>query len=165
MVQAPSGNAPSGHIDLVLRTMREDDLPQLLAIEDESFQTPWTAEAFRQELQTPGAWARVAADGEGHLIGYLVCRLLFDVWHVLDLAVSPTYRGCGVARLLLEELLHVAASSGDDVTLEVRPSNAAALALYRGLGFVERGRRSGYYDDTQEDALIMTVDIAKWGRQ
>lgn len=148
---------------VVLRAMREADLPDVLAIEAMSFRTPWTAEAFRQEWEGSGTWVRVAVDDRGRILGYLVCRLLFDTWHVLDVAVSPIRRRRGVARLLLGRFLDVAASSGYDVTLEVRPSNAAALALYGELGFVERGRRPGYYDDTQEDALIMTLDIANRG--
>ena len=108
--------------------MREDDLPQLLAIEDESFRRrgQWRRSVRNtKHPETGPAWRLTAKD----LIGYLVCRLLLMCmcWTWL----CRPYRGCGVARLLLEELLHVAASSGDDVTLEVRPSNAAALAVPR----------------------------------
>lgn len=147
---------------LGLRAMTIADLPRVLAIEAVSFRSPWPLESFLYELQAPGAWNGVAVDAEGHVVGYLLCRLVVDVWHVLNVAVARGERGRGVARALMREFLAAASPSGYDVTLEVRPSNTVAIALYESLGFTERGRRRAYYDDTQEDALIMTLDMASW---
>lgn len=137
--------------------MTPADLPKVLLIEARSFRTPWPPESFLSELQAVAAWCRVAVHAQRGVVGYLVCRLLVDVWHVLDVAVAPEVRNRGVARALLTEFLAATAPTGCEVTLEVRPSNEPAIRLYEELGFVACGRRRGYYTDTQEDALIMTL--------
>ena len=141
------------------------DLPQVMVIEEASFHSSWSLELFLGELEAPAAWNRVSVDGEGRVLGYLLCRRLFDVWHVLNVAVACKARGRRVAQSLMREFLNAVGPTGYDVTLEVRPSNTAAIALYQRLGFVERGRRRGYYGDAQEDALIMTLDTANLRRE
>lgn len=112
---------------------------------------------FRSELERAGGWQRVALALPGErVVGYLLCRLFYDVWHVLNIAVAPDHRRRGVAAALMEEFLEWAKVSKLSVTLEVRPSNEAALALYKKLAFFREGVRRGYYADTGEDALIMT---------
>jgi ribosomal-protein-alanine N-acetyltransferase len=79
--------------------------------------------------------------------------------HILNLAVHPSKRRRGIARRLLSEGLAQARALGAELAwLEVRPSNNAARALYESFGFKEAGRRPGYYDDTQEDALLLTLE-------
>jgi ribosomal-protein-alanine N-acetyltransferase len=90
------------------------------------------------------------------LIGYLIVSLYVDDWHIMNLAVDLAWRRRGVAGLLLESFF--ARSEGGrerGYTLEVRPSNDAAIRLYEKFGFVTRGIRRGYYMDDHEDALVM----------
>jgi ribosomal-protein-alanine N-acetyltransferase len=98
--------------------------------------------------------------GEG-LVGYLLCRLYGDMWHVMNLAVAPGQRRRGTGRLLMQRFLGLADATRSVSTLEVRPSNRSAVRLYAGLGFEFVGRRRGYYTDTGEDALVMTRPVGR----
>jgi ribosomal-protein-alanine N-acetyltransferase len=142
--------------DVVLRDMTVADLAQVLLIEIATFPRPWSLQAFRSEVQNPSAWTRVAADDEGRVVAYLVARFYGDMWHLMDLAVIPSARRQGIGRSMIDDLLIVVAATDVDVTLEVRPSNAAAIELYRTFGFRAVGARRRYYDDNGEDALVMT---------
>ena len=90
----------------------------------------------------------------GSLAGYLIASRYADVWHLMNVAVDPPLRRQGLAALLLEDLI-ARVSPAEPITLEVRPSNGPAIALYRRFGFHTAGLRPGYYRDTGEDALIM----------
>ena len=91
--------------------------------------------------------------------GYLIFWVVLDEMHILNLAVHPDHRRRSIAQRLLAEGLAQARTLGAELAwLEVRPSNLAALALYESFGFKEVGRRPRYYDDTQEDALLLTLD-------
>jgi [ribosomal protein S18]-alanine N-acetyltransferase len=140
-----------------LKDMGREDLPGVRRVEAASFAVPWTLAMFLQELDGADVWARVALEStEGRVVGFIVCRLYGDLWHVMDLAVEPHLRGGGLGGLILDDFLAVALPGGVDLTLEVRPSNAAALALYRRRGFQVMGIRPRYYSDSGEDALVMT---------
>jgi [ribosomal protein S18]-alanine N-acetyltransferase len=95
----------------------------------------------------------------GGLVAYLIVSRYVDAWHIMNVAVQPEYRRQGVASRLLDELFEL--TSGDPrrgYTLEVRVSNATAIALYERFGFEPSGVRRGYYTDNREDALIMWKD-------
>jgi ribosomal-protein-alanine N-acetyltransferase len=142
---------------LVLKNMGREDLPGVLGVEAASFALPWTPAMFSQELDSSHGWARVAQEGTGgRVVAFIVCRLYGDLWHIMDLAVEPHLRGKGLGGLLLDDFLAAALPGGADLTLEVRPSNAAAMALYRRRGFQVMGIRPRYYSDSGEDALVMT---------
>ncbi|NLT35533.1 MAG: ribosomal protein S18-alanine N-acetyltransferase [Gaiellales bacterium] len=140
-----------------LRDMRRQDLDEVGAIEASSFSSPWSTASFLSEIEREATWAQVAVGGDGRVMGYVVARLFVDVWHILDLAVAPDCRRQGVARLLMREFLIFVTPTGEEFTLEVRAGNAAAISLYADLGFEVVGRRRGYYNDTGEDALLMTL--------
>ena len=143
------------HIPVALRPLTADDVEAVVAIEQRVFPDPWTPEFFTSELGLPRVHARVA-ELEGRIAGYLVAWLGPGEGHLGNLAVIPDARRRGVARLLLEELLERARSIGvRSIALEVRVSNFAAQALYRGYGFRLAGLRRGYYRESGEDALIM----------
>jgi len=96
---------------------------------------------------------------EGGLLAYLIVSRYVDAWHVMNVAVHPESRRQGLASRLLDELFELTA--GDPrrgYTLEVRVSNATAIALYERFGFEPSGIRRGYYTDNREDALIMWKD-------
>lgn len=137
-----------------LAGMSERHLPDILSIERESFNLPWTENMFLAELGNPDGWTRVAVASSGRAVGYAVCRELAGAWHIMDLAVHSHWRGSGVAGALLDEFLERMGGRSDCV-LEVRVGNSAARRLYESRGFCKRGCRPGYYRDTGEDALVM----------
>jgi ribosomal-protein-alanine acetyltransferase len=97
----------------------------------------------------------VACTGDGELVGFAMGLVQLDEAHVLDLAVATSHRRHGVGTVLLQALLEQVRTRGAGaVTLEVRRSNDAALALYRRVGFAVEGERPRYYPDG-EDALLM----------
>ncbi|HUE27467.1 MAG TPA: ribosomal protein S18-alanine N-acetyltransferase [Solirubrobacteraceae bacterium] len=143
---------------VTIRPLGYADLPQVIAIERRAFPTPWSLAMFVLELSKPSSICLAAAEPNGtrtgQLLGYLICSRYADVWHLMNIAVDPPRRRHGIATLLLRGLIDVA---GDDAsyTLEVRPSNPTAIALYERFGFYSAGTRPRYYQDTGEDALIM----------
>lgn len=143
------------HCEITVCPMAETDLDEILAIENDSFPLPWNRDHFLDELKSAYAFPLVAIVPEQRIAGYICPRLLLDEGHILDIAVHRDFRGRGVGRLLVERVLRECREGGAEVvTLEVRPSNEAAIALYRRLGFVETGRRRRYYENG-EDAILM----------
>lgn len=136
-----------------IRPLGYTDLPQMVGIERRAFPTPWSVGMFVLEL-SKSSGVCLAASQRGRLRGYLICSQHDHLWHLMNLAVDPPARRCGIARAMLEALLE-RTGSAQPVTLEVRPSNAPAIALYESLGFGPGGTRPGYYQDTGEDAMIM----------
>lgn len=135
--------------------MSELHLETVIAIEKASFSRPWTARHFLDEIESPNAHPLVAVTPEGEVVGYLCPKVIIDEGEILDVAVDGRCRGKKVGRLLVEAGLSWCRAAGAlSVALEVRLSNDPALALYRHLGFVEEGRRKGYYDNG-EDAVLM----------
>ena len=137
-------------------TVRElvyGDLPAVLSIERRSFATPWSLAMFVLELSKPSGVC-LAAEIDDALAGYLVCSRYADVWHLMNIAVDPDHRRAGVGSLLIRQLFD---EVGEDarLTLEVRTTNASAIAMYERFGFERAGYRRRYYQDTNEDALIM----------
>jgi ribosomal-protein-alanine N-acetyltransferase len=136
-----------------IRPLGYSDLPQVIAIERRAFPTPWSLGMFVLELSKPSGIC-LAALTDGQLAGYLICARYADVWHLMNIAVDPPSRRQGVATALLEQMVQRAGHDAS-YTLEVRPSNATAIALYERFGFRSSGTRRRYYHDTGEDALIM----------
>lgn len=144
----------SATVDLQINRLTFADLPQVISIERRCFPSPWSLAMFVLELSKPGG-VTLAARRDGALVGYLVCSRLDLVWHVMNVSVDPELRRRGVARALLVELLERIGDPVAQLTLEVRPTNAAAIALYEDFGFLVAGRRRRYYQDNGEDALLM----------
>jgi ribosomal-protein-alanine N-acetyltransferase len=139
---------------LEIRSLAYADLPQVIAIERRAFTTPWSLAMFVLELSKPSGICLAAVRG-GRVVGYLVCSRYDTVWHVMNVAVDNRLLRQGIASALLERLFAEADGPGEHYTLEVRPSNAAAISLYERFGFRAAGKRPGYYHDTREDAVIM----------
>jgi ribosomal-protein-alanine N-acetyltransferase len=140
------------------RPLGYSDLPQVIAIERRSFPTPWSLAMFVLELAKPSSVCLAAlAPGSGRparLLGYAICSRYADVWHLMNIAVDPASRRRGVARTLLASVIEQAGPD-QSFTLEVRPSNLGAIALYEQFAFRTAGSRPRYYHDTGEDAVIM----------
>ncbi|TML45902.1 MAG: ribosomal-protein-alanine N-acetyltransferase [Actinobacteria bacterium] len=145
---------------VALRRLEMRDLNAIERIERASYPTPWSRSMFASELAKPSSICLGAFDLETlELVGYLVISRYVDAWHVMNVAVAGEHRRRGIATMLLERLFEVTAGRGRrGYTLEVRVSNAGAVALYERLGFKPRGVRRGYYTDNREDALIMWKD-------
>ena len=143
-----------------LRRLELRDLAEIEEIERSSYPTPWSRSMFASELAKPSSICLGAFDRDsGRLIGYLIISRYVDAWHVMNVAVAAEHRRRGIATMLLERLFEATAGRGRrGYTLEVRVSNAGAVALYERLGFKPRGVRRGYYTDNREDALIMWKD-------
>lgn len=140
---------------LKIRRLTYADLPQMIALERRAFPTPWSLAMFVLELSRKDGIC-LAALRDGELVGQVICSRYEDDWHIMNIAVDPSARRQGIGSALLAELIERV--GGDDrarITLEVRPSNAAAIALYRRFGFLSAGRRPRYYQDNGEDALVM----------
>lgn len=154
--------------DFAIGGYESGDLPDLAAIERDSFSCPWTENAFRQELACPISRILVARNGrspERPVAGYLINWHVAGEFHLQKIAVKREYRRRGLASCLLGTALVQAHREGCRcATLEVRRSNPEALGLYKKFGFVVTGVRPKYYDDNGEDALIMWADLHPPGR-
>jgi ribosomal-protein-alanine N-acetyltransferase len=158
-VTAPNGLTDK-HVTYKLRRMRPSDVPEVLALEQRIFPTPWTQKSYEFELERNPAseqWV-IEVGGEAQVVAYSVCWTLGDEMHIANIAVAPRFRRRGLGRRLLAHVLHRAVEKGLlSATLEVRASNLAAQAMYANFGFVEIGRRKRYYSDNHEDALLMQL--------
>jgi ribosomal-protein-alanine N-acetyltransferase len=137
-----------------IRSLGYSDLPQVIAIERRAFTTPWSLAMFVLELSKPSGVCLAAVDEHDKLMGYLICARYDTVWHLMNIAVDPALRRRGIARGLLEQMIE-RAGRDREYTLEVRTSNAPAIALYEMFGFRSAGTRPRYYRDNGEDAVIM----------
>lgn len=145
---------------VAIEPMTVADLPRVLAIERMSFKTPWTEANFRHEIEeNPLAWNLVARE-DGNVAAFACAYLVADEMMINDLAVDPSRRRRGLASALLTRLMAGGRARGcARATLEVRPGNGPARALYEAFGFSVVGHRPGYYADTGEDALLLTCAL------
>ena len=147
------------NIGFYIQPMDENSVAQVAALEQVCFARPWSLAALESELCNPIAVYFAAMRGE-EVAGYAGMHNILGEGHITNLAVSPALRRRGIARALLDTLVACAREHGLCLlTLEVRASNTAAIALYGGLGFAPAGLRKGYYDSPREDAVIMTLEI------
>ncbi len=138
-----------------IETMTKAHLPDILAVERESFSHPWTENMFLEELSGKFS-VYCAAVENGRAVAYMGMWILADEGHITNIAVARAFRRRGFAAALIDNFTALAEEKKlAFMTLEVRASNAAAIALYEKKGFVMAGRRKNYYDNT-EDALLMT---------
>lgn len=145
-------------IEHQIRPMRERDISAVLRIEKLSYEFPWTAGIFHDCLKAGySCWVHESA---GQVSGYYVLMSGPGEAHMLNVAVSPDWRGQGLGRNLV---LHAVDSSRDRharlLFLEVRPSNETARLLYKNLGFEDIALRKAYYPakDGREDAYVMRL--------
>jgi len=140
--------------NIIIRPMERTDLDEVLAVEQVSYPVPWKLEHFLQEIHSPLAFPFVAVV-DGQVAGYLCLMSLFEEAQIMNIAVAPEFRRKGVARVLLDLAIATAREKGaENLVLEVRESNSAAIALYEGYGFQRYFVRKGYYEG-KEDAILM----------
>ena len=140
----------------IVREMELSDIDSVVDIEKNSFPIPWTKGTFISELKRNKLARYYVVEVDGRVVGYAGLWLIMNEAHITNIAIHPKYRGKGMGKKLvgglIEEILKINIYR---ITLEVRPSNAAALALYKKFGFVPCGIRPEYYRDNNEDAIIM----------
>lgn len=138
-----------------LRPASAADAGAIAALERKVFSDPWSTESIRETIGMPWMFTQVAENVLGEVVGYVFCREVAGESELLNLAVDPVLRRGGVGRMLLAAAIEWLAFRGARETfLEVRASNAAAIALYEGAGFRAIGRRPGYYQRPPEDAIL-----------
>lgn len=143
-----------------IRAMRTDDVLEVAATEQASYEYPWTEGIFRDCLRVGYACRVLVARQE--LVGYAVLANGAGEAHLLNLCLRPERRREGLGRFLLDHMLEVAREAGSRrIFLEVRPSNAAARRLYARACFEEIARRPAYYPSRvgREDALVLALDL------
>ncbi len=140
---------------MTVETMAQRHIAGIAEIERQCFPEPWSEDALREEL---GKGLFLAAVEDGTVTGYVGCQTVLDEGYITNVAVLPAFRRRGVAERLLTALLGQAQGLAF-VTLEVRASNAAAIALYEKLGFERAGVRRGFYRAPKEDAVLMTKHL------
>ena len=145
-------------MSVIFVPMTADHREELEKLERICFSRPWSRKMLAEELENQCAAFLVAEDSvSGRVLGYAGLMVVADEGYITNVAVFPEYRRQGIAAQILQVFLQFAAANHlAFLTLEVRPSNAAAIALYQGFGFEEVGRRKNYYDLPKEDALILT---------
>ena len=145
--------------------MTSAHLDEVADLERICFSTPWSRNMLAEELDNACSAFLVALDPEdGSVVGYAGLLVIADEGYITNVAVRPESRRGGVAGQLLDVLLNFAgANKLAFLTLEVRESNYAAIALYGSRGFRGAGRRRNYYEHPKEDAIIMTKEFSNNG--
>jgi ribosomal-protein-alanine N-acetyltransferase len=140
------------------------DVDRIVDIEKDGFLHPWSRELVERELGH--SWSRIllACDtgdsGEERVVGYIVFWLVHDEVHVLNVATALEARRRGIGRALMEAAEEEGRSRGARLsTLEVRRSNAGAIARYRAIGYRQAGVRPRYYAEENEDAIVMVKSL------
>ena len=138
-----------------IETMNAAHVAQIAQLEKICFSDPWSERSIASELDNQLAFWLVATEGET-VAGYIGSQTVMDETDMMNVAVHPDFRRQGIAEALIHSLVEQLKAMGSHcLTLEVRASNAPAIALYEKLGFSEIGRRKNYYRNPREDALIL----------
>ena len=147
-----------------LRAIGVGDIDRLMAIESAAYAFPWSRGNFVDSIAA-GYWLQALCTPAGEWLGYLVAMAAVDELHLLNLTVAPAHQGHGHGRFLLDAVCsHARATATPLLWLEVRQSNARAIALYLRYGFRRVGMRRGYYPATggrREDATVMSLDLGR----
>ena len=141
---------------MMIIPMTAETVPAVSKLENACFSTPWSEKSIREEMNNEWAFWLTAMEGES-LLGYIGIQFGLDGGDIMTIATEPELRGKGIGKkLVLAAVEQLQEKHLGYLTLEVRPSNLPAIALYESLGFREVGRRKKYYRDPVEDALLMT---------
>ena len=146
-------------MNYTLVPMDRSHLSGVADLEKLCFTTPWNEAMLEEELYNDTASFIVAQRADGEVLGYAGLHVILDEGYIDNVAVRPEYRRQGVADRLLDVFCRFGQARLAFLTLEVRPSNTAAVALYEKHGFREAGRRKNYYENPTEDALLLTKEF------
>jgi [ribosomal protein S18]-alanine N-acetyltransferase len=146
-------------MSIEIRRMTLDDVPAVVELDSLSFSLPWPERSFRFELTDNPASRCWVMEMDAKVVGMIVAWMLVDEAHIATIATHPNHRRQGIARKLLTYALRYMSKEGAVSSfLEVRESNTAAQEMYRKFGYEVSGRRKKYYKDTDEDAILMTLN-------
>ncbi len=137
--------------------MKQEHIPEVAVLEKLCFSSPWSAQSL-ELLTKEGIGMGVVYIEDGKVVAYGGMLCVVDQGQITNIAVHPDYRRKGIGRAITGALLkHAMDEKFEEVTLEVRKSNEAAQAMYRGMGFRAIATRPGFYSKPVEDAVIMTA--------
>lgn len=143
-----------------IRPMRHHDLSEVMAIEEQSYEFPWTPGIFSDCLDNQ--YTAMVYVQNNRILAYFVSQFIVDECHLLNLCVRHEARGQGLGKKFIKYLIHLARQKDmGSIFLEVRVSNIVAIQLYDNLGFNEIGLRRDYYPDSngREDAMVLAYEI------
>jgi len=144
---------------IVFRRMEENDLPAILSMEKDLFPDPWPRWIFLEEVRDRSMSFATVGEENGEIVCYGIVWIVGAEFHIANMAVRRDRQGAGVGKRLLDRVLNEGRGRRCGVaTLEVRPSNARAIGLYRSRAFREVAIRRGYYRNG-EDALVMLREL------
>ena len=151
-------------VNYIIRPMESADIPAVFAIDKASAVLYWPERSYHFEVeQNESSRPFIAADEEGRILGFIVFWLIIDEAHLANFAVDAEVRCQGIGRALLTHGLRVCYKGGARVSfLEVRAGNDPAIHLYEKAGYHTEGVRKKYYQDNQEDALMMNLDTEEY---
>ena len=145
---------------LIVRRMQEEDIEAIAQIEAETFTDAWTVQGIRDTFQQKHAMITVA-ELEDKVVGYCIIYYVLDEGEIARIAMVPSARGKGFGRQLLGfTAKQCARLQVTRLLLDVRESNATARAFYSAFGFQEDGIRKRFYENPQEDAVLMSAAIS-----
>ncbi|HVJ79591.1 MAG TPA: ribosomal protein S18-alanine N-acetyltransferase [Planctomycetia bacterium] len=143
-----------------IRWMIRRDMPEVLQIEEDSYDHPWSEEDFLRCLRQRNCIGMVAELGE-KVVGFMIYELHKSKLHVLNFAVSPEHRRRGIGAQMIQKLVtKLSSHRRTAITLEVRETNLAAQLFFRGAGFKAVRVMREFFDDTGEDAYLLQYRFA-----
>ena len=147
-------------MEIKIQRMQKSDVDNVINIEEKAYgEHHWSKESFLNELSNDLARYYAAFDLDGNLVGYAGCWQILEEVHITNIAVSPDFRRQKIGERLLRQIIDDCyKNKAKYITLEVRVSNNAAIKLYEKYGFKSLGTRKGYYQNNNEDALIMWTE-------
>lgn len=144
---------------MIIRPMTLKDLPRVMEIEKQSFLFPWNEDHFRYELNVNPYSVSLVAEHERAIVGFINFWVMFDRAYINQIAVAPGYRKQKIGTTLMNDFLQrMRQNETKTVHLEVRVSNAPAIAFYRAFAFKEILKKPKYYDNG-EDAFLMELTL------
>lgn len=146
-------------MNVAIRRMTLEDVPAVHEIDTLSFSLPWPERSFQFEMTGNPVSRGWVAESGGRIAAMLVLWLIVDEAHIATIATHPEFRRQGIGELLMKRALLSARTEGAArAFLEVRAGNVGALALYKKYGFIVAGVRLRYYNDNNEDAILMNLE-------
>ena len=143
---------------MTIERMNETHVAAVTALERLCFADPWSEKSIASELKNPLALWLVAVE-DGEVCGYIGSQSVMGGSDMMNVAVHPDHRRKGVGEMLVLSLCDMLSGENTCLALEVRSSNAPAIALYEKLGFEQIGLRKNYYRNPKEDALILKKEL------
>lgn len=153
-------------MNIKILPMQKEQLDEVMKIEEQAYgEHHWSKDSFYGELSNELAHYYCAYDEENNLVGYAGSWLIIDEAHITTIAIKPEFKRKKIGEALLNKILEECYKNEIKyVTLEVRVSNTPAISLYEKYGFKSLGTRKGYYQNNNEDALIMWTENIFWDK-